>query len=630
LIQFGGVEQARERTRDEFRGAHLENLARDVRYAVRSLRRHPGFTAMAVLSLAIGIGANAAIFGVANAVLFRPSPVEDPASLVNIYESGPGRRFNPISYPTIEDLRRDTTEVFRGMVASAIAAGRVQNGDTAGALIGEAVTGGAFALLGIEPELGRAIEPSDDVSRGGHPVMMLSHAYWRRAFGGDPHVIGRTFQMSGRGYTIIGVAPAAYRGGLPALTPAFYVPMAMYDEVMGSELLDRRGYHSFFVKARLAPGASRAKAEHAASLVAARLNRVRPEGWNPGTNFSLVPTTDVQIVPGVDPLVRAAVWLLVTVVALVLLLACTNLASFLVARAVDRTQEVAVRRALGATRAALARQMLLESALLGLGGSVAGFVLALALVKTLVSLDLPLPYGIRLDLQLGLEPRMLFDWRVLALTIGAGLLAGCLLGLFPAVRGTRAELGTALASGQRGNSASGLKWRNALIVAQISMSLLLLVGAGLFLRSWQRTLAVDPGFGRAPTSVLAIMVAGVENGAGFRAAHARAARPVPKGAGRRVGGPRVAAAARALLQRDGVHRRRPGASARPGVVCRCPGVDRRRVLRRGGDDARRGPYVQRRRSPRQPAGGPHQSGDGAALLARWQRGGPRVAPTRSG
>jgi predicted permease len=508
LIQFGGVETTRERTREEFRGAYLENLARDVRYGLRSLRRHPAFTAMAVLSLAIGIGANTAIFGVANAVLFRPSPLADPATLVNVYESAAagGFGFNPLSYPTIEDLRRGTTGVFRGIAASAIAAGQVQNGGTSGLLIGEAVTGGAFALLGIEPEIGRAIQPSDDVSRGGHPVVMLSHAYWRRAFGGDPQVIGRTLQMSGRGYAIIGVAPAAYRGGLPALTPAFYVPMAMFDEVMGADSLDRRGFHSFFVKARLAPGVTRPQAEHATSLVAARLNRTRPEGWNPGVTFSLVPTTDVHIVPGIDPLVRAAVWLLVTVVALVLLLACTNLASFLVARAVDRTQEVAVRRALGATRGALARQMLVESALLGLGGSVAGFGLALALVKMLVSLDLPLPYGMRLDLQLGLEPRMLFDWRVLILTTGAGLLAGCLLGLFPAVRGTRAELGTALASGQRGNSAPGLKWRNALVVAQISMSLLLLVGAGLFLRSWQRTLAVDPGFGRAPTAVLAIMV----------------------------------------------------------------------------------------------------------------------------
>ena len=163
--------------------------------------------------------------------------------------------------------------------------------------MGEAVTGGAFALLGVEPQLGRAIQPEDDVARGGHPVVMLSHGYWQRAFGGDPQVVGRTLQMGRRSYTIIGVAPADYRGGLPAVTPAFYVPMAMLDELMGVEMLDQRDFHSFFVKARLAPGVTRAQAEHAASLVAASLTAARPEGWVPGEQFTLVPTSDVQVAP---------------------------------------------------------------------------------------------------------------------------------------------------------------------------------------------------------------------------------------------------------------------------------------------------------------------------------------------
>ena len=177
--------------------------------------------------------------------------------------------------------------------------------------------------------------------------------------------------MGGRGYTIIGVTPASYRGGLPAVTPAFYIPMCMVDELMGIHMLDRRG-HSFLAKARLAPGVTRAQAEHAASLVADSLTRARPEGWIAGRQFSLVPTSDVQIVPSVDPLLRAAAWLLMTVVGLVLLLACTNLASFLLARALDRGKEVAVRRALGATRGALVCQLLVESALLGVGGAAVG------------------------------------------------------------------------------------------------------------------------------------------------------------------------------------------------------------------------------------------------------------------
>jgi predicted permease len=518
LIRFGGVEQMREQTRDEFRPVHIEDLARDVRYGCRSLLRYPGFTAMAVLSLAIGIGANAAIFGIAHALLFKQSPFADPETLVNIYETEGGGGFNPMSHPNIEDLRKGTAQVFSGIAASTFAAGQIETGGTIGSVMGEAVTGGAFSLLGITPLIGRAIEPEDDVARGGHPVVMLGHGDWQRAFGSDPHVVGRALVIGGRSYTIIGVAPADYRGGLPAVIPAFFVPMSMLDEVMGFESLDQRDFHNFFVKARLSRGITRIEAEHAASLVARSLTAARPEGWVPGEQFTLVPTADVQVVPGIDPLLRAATLLLIVVVGLVLLLACTNLASFLVARALDRNQEIAVRRALGATRVALARQMLVEGVLLGSGGAVAGLVVAIGLLDVLLSIDLPLPYGMRLDVHFGLDRSTLFDWRVLALTLGTGVFAGLLLGLFPALRGTRAQLGAALISGSRGNSARGsLAWRNALVIAQVSMSLVLLVGAGLFLRSWQQMLAVDPGFGRAPMSVLTIMVpqtkASPDNGA---------------------------------------------------------------------------------------------------------------------
>jgi predicted permease len=505
LIRFGGLEQVRERTRDEFRAAPLENLGRDVRYGWRSLRRHPAFSAMAVLSLAIGIGANAAILGIVQAVLFHGSPLVRPETLVNIYETEGERRSGPLSHPNIEDLRQGTSGIFSGIVASTFAFAPIDRDGTAAMVMGEAVTGGAFALLGVQPHLGRAILPEDDIARGGHPVVMLGHGYWQRAFAADPRVVGRTLRMGGRPYTIIGVAPASYRGGTAVLTPAFYVPMAMANELMGADMLDQRDFHSFFAKARLAPGVTRAQAEHAASLVAERLTRARPEGWIPGRQFSFVPTADVQIAPGVDPLLRAAVWLLMTVVGLVLLLACTNLASFLLARALDRGQEVAVRRAMGATRGALVRQLLVESALLGLAGAAAGLVLAFGFLHVLLSVDLPLPFGMRLDLHFGLDSKALLDWRVLAFTAVAGVVAGVLLGLLPAVHGTRADLGAALKTGSRGSDAPGpLRWRSALVVAQIAMSLVLLVGAGLFLRSRQQLLAVDPGFGRAPTAILAL------------------------------------------------------------------------------------------------------------------------------
>jgi predicted permease len=507
LIRFGGVEQMRERTRDEFRAAPIEHLMRDIRYGLRSLRRHPAFSAMAVLSLAIGIGANAAIFGIAHAVLFRQPPLADPATLLNVYEAEHANDFNPMSHPNIEDLRKGTTQVFTGIVASTFIPAAIERGGTATTIMGEAVTGGAFAVLGVEPYLGRAIQREDDVARGGHPVVMLGYGYWQRAFGGDPGVVGRTLRMGRRNYTIIGVAPSDYRGGLAVISPAFYVPMMMADELMGTDMLSQRDFHSFFVRARLAPGVTKVEAEHAASLVAASLSTARPEGWIPGQRFAFVPTADVQVFPVLDTLLRASAWLLIAVVGLVLLLACTNLASFLLARALDRGQEVALRRALGATRGALARQLLVESALLGLGGAVAGFVLALLVLSVLVSSNMPLPYGLRLDLHLGLDWKALVAWRVLALTAVAGLLAGGVLGLVPAIQGTRTDLGSALKTGSRGSHAPGpLRWRNVLVAAQIAISLVLLVGAGLFLRSWQQSLSVDPGFGRAPTSVLSVMV----------------------------------------------------------------------------------------------------------------------------
>jgi macrolide transport system ATP-binding/permease protein len=510
LVRFGGVEQTRERTRDQLRIAFVDTFARDVRYGLRSLWRHPGFTAMAVLSLAIGIGANTAIFGIIRAVLFPPSPLAHLETLVNIYETGDTRGFGPMSNPDIEDLRRGTATVFTGVAASTFVVPPVDQGGVERIVMGEAVSGGAFALFGVEPQLGRAILPEDDVARGGHPVVMLSDGYWRRAFAADPQVIGRTLRLAGRNYTVIGVAPARYRGGLPAVTPAFFVPLSMLDELMGAEMLGRRAFHNFAVRARLAPGVTQAQAQHASSLVAESLTRTRPEGWAPGRQFSLVPTTDVQIGPGIDPLLRASAWLLMAVVGVVLLLACTNLASFLLARALDRGREVAVRRALGASRGALVRQWLVESALVGVAGAVAGLVLAMGLLYVLLSIDLPLPYGVRLDLHLGLGVKALLDWRVLALTAAAGMLAGGLLGILPAVQGTRAKPGSALSvvnMGSRGSDAPGpLRWRSALVVAQVAMSLVLLVGAGLFLRSWQKTLAVDPGFGRAPTAILSVML----------------------------------------------------------------------------------------------------------------------------
>jgi predicted permease len=506
-VEFGGVDKASADVRDARRGAWVESLVRDVGSGLRALRRYPAFSATAVLSLAICIGATTAIFSVVNAVLFRASPLGHQETLVNIYETRSAGTYDPLSHPNIKDLRDATKTVFIGLAASTFAIGQIDDPAGGDTLMGEAVTGGAFTLLGIAPRIGRAIQPDDDVARGGHPVVVLSYRYWRRAFGGDLHVVGQTLRLSGRNYTIIGVAPADYPGGLPAVQPAFYVPMSMLDELMGIDILDARNVHNFFVRARRAPSVPPAQAEQAVADVAASLTERRPAGWVPGETFALVPTADVTIHPGLDPLLRAASWLLLTAVGLVLMLACTNLASFMLARAIDRRQEVAVRRALGATRGALARQFLVESTLLGLLGAAAGLALAMTMIGVLTAADPPLPFGMKLDLQLGLGWKMLLDWNALIFTATLGLLAGSVLGLVPAVQGTRADPGGALKTRGTGRDApASMRWRSALVVAQVAMSLVLLVGAGLFVRSWRQTLEVDPGFGRAPTSVLDVML----------------------------------------------------------------------------------------------------------------------------
>ena len=263
-------------------------------------------------------------------------------------------------------------------------------------------------------------------------------------------------------------------------------------------MIDDRGHHSLFVKARLRPGVTLPQAEAAVGAVAAQLTRDRIENWDPAGRFVLVPFTDVLLFPPMDVFIRAAAWLLMAVVGLVLLLVCTNLASFLLARALDRRKEIAVRLALGASRGSLVRRLLTETTLLSLLVGGAGIGLAGWLLDLLATADLPLPIPVTLDLGL--------DGRVLAFTLGVSIVAGALLGLVPALQSTRPDMVGALRSESAGGGQPGqLRWRNALVIAQLTISLVLLVGAGLFLRSFQQVQSVDPGFGREPTAILTFL-----------------------------------------------------------------------------------------------------------------------------
>ena len=331
--RLGGMETVKELCRDVQR-LRAVDLGRDVRDGARSLARRPAFTAVAVLSLALGIGANTVIFSLVNAIILRDSPIERPEEIVNLYLHQASFAYSTFSYPDFEDVRDGTTEVFSEVATSQFLPAQVDRTEGGGVSLVpvEAVTGNYFPMLGIEAALGRTLLPSDDVSRGGHPVVMLDYRYWQSAFGGDPDVIGREMRVGGRTYTVIGVGPPDFTGTVRGLMPTFYAPYMMVEELVGFRMFDERGNRSLFVKARLRPGVALPEAETAVGAVAAQLTWDRIENWDPAGQFVVLPLTEVLLFPPVDVFIRAAAWLLMAVVALVLLLACTNLASFLLAR----------------------------------------------------------------------------------------------------------------------------------------------------------------------------------------------------------------------------------------------------------------------------------------------------------
>ncbi len=479
----------------------VKRFFRNLRYAARRLLQSPGFTVTAILSLTLGIGANTAIFSMVNAVLLRPLPVQNPETLVDAYMFRPEVPYGTFSFPDYVDLRESTKDVFIGVEGTQLGLAQEDRDGGIEMLPCELVTGGFFQLNGVNAQFGRTLLPEDDVAPGAHPVAMIGHSHWRNAFGADPDVVGSEVRLSGRLYTIVGVAPEDYPGKFRGIVPAFFLPIMMVDELqpVGSSVLENRGSHSFFVRARLKPGVSMQQALVSTSAVAARLREEYPRNWSDDDDVSLIPTADVIVYPPFDRFARAAAWLLMIVVGLVLLITCANLASFLLARATDRRKEIAVRLALGAARKTLVGQLLTESVLLGLLGGVGGVVLGVILLKLLLAADLPLPVPVDLDLSL--------DTAVLGYSLLISVAAGMLFGLAPALQSTNPDVASTLKDETAGGGqASRLSLRNALIVVQVAVSFMLLIGAGLFLRSFQATQAVDPGFGRDPAALLTMAV----------------------------------------------------------------------------------------------------------------------------
>jgi len=479
----------------------MHSTVQDTRFALRMLRKNPGFTAVALISLAVGIGANTAIFSVVNAVLFRDRPFQAPETLVNIYrDQGEGWLYW-LNYPDYLELKEQTSGVLSELEGHQIVITQRDMGDQVDVLVGELVTGGYFGMLGVGAHIGRPLLPEDHVAPGAHPVVVLGFEYWQRAFAADPAVVGASLHLAGRDYTVVGVAPQDFAGSIRGFRPAFFAPIMMLGELMPLEEnpLASRGWNSFSPVGRMAAGAALPDLRGRLAQVSEYLQELFPGVWQVGDSLVAMPSQEVVFNPGVDRMVRSVNFLALGAVALVLLIACANVASLLLARAVDRRKEVALRLAMGAARGRLVRQLLTESALLGILGGAGGLLLASWVLDLAESLTQSFLIPVGLDLSI--------DWTVLGFTGLVSLATGAAVGLVPALQATRTDVAPIL----KGDSAQAGRPRTValsriLVAGQMAVSAMLLVFAGLFIRSFGATRLVDPGFGYEPTAFLSFMV----------------------------------------------------------------------------------------------------------------------------
>ena len=452
----------------------LGDIRHDLRYGVRMLWKNKSFTAVAVVALALGIGANSAIFSVVNTVLLRPLPYKEPGRLVMVWEDDTKHGF-PNDTPAAANYVdwRDQNQVFEGMAAAADQSFNLTGAGEPERFDGKRVSANFFSLLGVEPQLGRAFMPEEDVS-GANRVVVLSHGLWQRRFGSDSGLIGKSITLNGDGYTVVGVMPADFQ--FLSQEVGMWVPIAFTPQQAAN-----RGNHYLRVVARLKPGVTVEQAQSEMSTIAARLQQQYPE-----QNIDLG-TTVVSLHEEVVGNIRPALLVLLGAVGFVLLVSCANVANLLLARAAVRQKEIALRTALGASRLRLIRQFLTESVLLAALGGVVGLLLSVwgvTLLKSFIPENISQVKAIAVDA------------RVLGFTILVTLLTGLVFGLAPAAQASKFNLNETLKEGGRDAAAArgSNRIRGLLIVSEVAISLVLLVGAGLLINSFMRLRSVDPGF----------------------------------------------------------------------------------------------------------------------------------------
>jgi putative ABC transport system permease protein len=488
MRKFGNAVRAEQDSREMWRWVWLETCLQDFRYALRLLARNRSFTAVAVLSLAVGIGVNSSLFSLADALILRPLSVYRPGDVVTVVSKSPSDPMGGISYPDYKDFR-DLSKSFDGLVAFTTTelGFAAKPGDLPQMKIGMLVSGNLFRAMGVEPDLGRDFLPEEDQVPGRNPVVILGHDFWQTQLGADRSIIGKKVRLDGIDFTVVGVAPARFTGMDQLLRPAMFVPLMMaprLDPNPSRNMLEKRDDRGLSVKGRLKSGVGLAQAQAELVTIAKGLEHAYP---TTNKDQSVAVMTELQQRVAYDPIDAGLVAMLMALAAIVLLVACANLANLQLSRARARTREIAIRLAVGAGRIRLVRQLMAESMVLALAGGAASLLVAYAgtafLSRIHIPSDLPLVFSIRID------------ERVLIFSLAVSLLSALLFGLVPALQASRTDLVSSLKSADADTSGRQRLWgRKALVVAQVALSLVLMVVASIMYRGFNSLLAAGPGF----------------------------------------------------------------------------------------------------------------------------------------